>query len=177
MIELFNRILFAVSRWTAWVGMIFLMGAMAVTTVDVILRKVDNAGIFGAVDVVQLMIMGAAFLAIPYGFLSRGHVAVSLVVDQFGRRGTAAANLLAALLGAGLMGAIAWFGLDQAIMQAGYGDVSLTLGIPKTYYWIPLLTGSALSALVCVHMAVEAGYTLVTGRSALTPRRPTDAEA
>jgi len=170
MIEATNRVLFAVCRWVAWVGMAFLLGAMAVTVADVILRKIDRAGIFGAVDLVQLMIMGAAYLSIPYGFLSRGHVAVSLVVDAFGRRATALTDLLAAMLGTALMAAIAWFGFDQARMQASYGDVSLTLGIPMLYYWIPLLAGSALSAVVCVYMAIEALYGAVTGRSALTPR-------
>jgi hypothetical protein len=35
------------------------------------------------------------------------------------------------------------------------------------YYWVPLLFGAALSALVTVHIAVEALYTVVTGRSGL----------
>lgn len=172
MIARVNTLLLTITRWTARLGMVFLLGAMLVTTADIILRKLSTAGIFGAVDIVQLMIMGAAYLSIPHGFIARRHVAVSLVVDYFGRRKTALANLLAAVLATFFMGAIAWYGYGQAVMQHEYGDVSLTLGIPKLYYWIPLLAGSALSAIVCVHMSIEAAFTALTGRGGLTPRSP-----
>ncbi len=168
MIELFNRILFTVCRVTAWVGMVFLLGAVLVTTTDVVLRSIGHEGIFGYVDIVQLMVMAAAYLSIPYGFLSNSHVSVSIVVDHLGRRTTALTKLLACLCATGLMSAIAWFGYEQAIMQMQYGDISMNLGIPKIYYWIPLLYGSALSGLVCIHMSIEALYGVVTGKSGVT---------
>lgn len=167
--ERLNRYLLIVTRWCAWTGMAFLLGAMAITAADIALRKIDGQGIFGAVDLVQLMIMGAAYLSIPHGFMTRSHVSVSVVVDHFSRRGAALSNVLAAVLATGFMFAIAWFGYEQAAMQAEYGDVSLTLGLPKTYYWTPLLVGSSLSALVCVHLALQAAFEAVSGRSALTP--------
>ncbi len=170
MIERFNRYLLFITRWCAWIGMGFLLAAMIVTATDILLRKLNSQGIFGAVDIVQLMIMSAAFLSIPYGFMTNSHVAVSVIVDNFNRRGTALTSLLAALLATGFMGAIAWFGWEQAVMQAGYGDVSLTLGIPKSYYWAPLLCGAALSAIVCIHMSIEALRVIITGRSQFTPR-------
>lgn len=169
MIESVNRLLYVLTRWVAWVGMAFLLGAMMVTATDIVLRKATNSGIFGAVDIVQLMIMGAAFLSIPYGFMTRGHVAVTLVVDRFNRRFTALAAALAAVLAFGLMSGVAWFGFEQAMQQVEYGDISLTLGVPKIYYWLPLLAGSALSALVCVHLAVESLHMAVTGRGGATP--------
>lgn len=171
MFERSHSFLLHLTRWSAWLGMGFLLGAMLVTTADVVMRKVDGRGIFGTVDIVQLMIMGAAYLSIPYGFLTRSHVSVSVIVDMFDRRGTALANFLAAICGLGFMAAIAWFGFDQAQMQAEYGDISLTLGIPKTYYWLPLLAGSALSAVVCIHMSLEALMIVLTGRSRLTPNK------
>ncbi len=170
MIEHFHRILFHITRVTAWVGMIFLLGAVVVSAADILLRQIGQDGIFGTVDLVQLMVMSAAYLAIPYGFLSQSHVSVTLLVDRFGRRMNAVSKLLAAFLATGLMGAIALFGYDQAMLQVAYGDISMNLGIPKIYYWLPLLFGSALSALVCVHMAVEALYTALTGRSAVTAK-------
>ena len=39
------------------------------------------------------------------------------------------------------MAAIGWFGLEQAQLQYGYGDVSQTIAIPMLYYWVPLLVG------------------------------------
>ncbi|MBL4613490.1 MAG: TRAP transporter small permease [Magnetovibrio sp.] len=169
MFERSHSILLHLTRWSAWLGMLFLLGAMLVTTADVVLRKINGRGIFGTVDIVQMMIMGAAYLSIPYGFLTRSHVSVSVIVDMFDRRATALTNLLAAILGLAFMGAIAWLGLGQAIMQAEYGDISLTLGIPITYYWALLLFGSGLSALVCLHMSLEALMIVITGRTRFTP--------
>lgn len=167
--DVINRVLSAVCRIVAWIGMVFLLGAMGVTSTDIILRHINNQGIFGAVDIVQLMIMGAAFLSIPYGFISNGHVSVSIIADRFGRRMNAFAKLVSAILATGFMTAIAWFGYEQALMQIEYGDMSLTLGIPKVYYWIPLLAGSALSGVVCVYLALEALIGVIAGRSDITP--------
>ncbi len=164
MIERFNRILFVLTRYVAWLGMLSLLGAMAVTTADIILRKTEGEGIFGAVDIVQLLIMGAAFLAIPHGFITRSHVSISLVVDMLPPPAVALAGVLAAALGTAFMLAIAVFGYDSALMQYDYGDVSLTLGVPKIYYWVPLLFGAGLSVVVTVHMTVEQLYLLFSGR-------------
>lgn len=168
MIDLFNRALFTLTKYVAWLGMVFLMGAMAVTTVDVVMRKVDGAGIFGAVDLVQLMIMNAAYLSIPHAFMSRSHVAVSILTDHFSPRGTALCQVFGAALASGLMFAIAYFGYSQAAQQQEYGDVSLTLGVPMIYYWMPLLFGTALSAVAALHIAVESLYSSVTGHSGVS---------
>lgn len=167
MIALFNRWLYALSKYVAWVGMLFLLGAIGVTTADVLMRKLDFGGIYGAVDLIQLMVMTAAYLSIPFAFISRSHVAVSVLADMASRRVAALFQLLGAALGGCFMFAIAWFGYDQAVQQAEYGDVSMTFGLPMIYYWIPLLLGAALSAVVTVHLAVEALYTAITGRSGI----------
>lgn len=170
MLERIKNALYHLTRWGAWLGMGFLLAAMVITTTDVVLRKINGRGIYGTVDLVQLMIMGAAYLSIPYGFMTRSHVSVSVIVDNFNRRSTALTNFLAAVLATGFMGAVAWFGFEQTLMQIEYGDISLTLGVPKIYYWIPLLAGSALSAVVCLYLAVEALHVAFTGRSSLTPK-------
>lgn len=167
MIALFNRLLYALTKYVAWIGMLFLLGAIAITTVDVLMRKLDFGGIFGAIDLIQLMVMAAAYLSIPFAFMSRSHVAVSILADMASRRVAALFQLLGAVLGVCFMFAIAWFGYDQAVQQAEYGDLSMTFGLPMIYYWIPLLMGAGLSALVTVHIAVEALYTAVTGRSGI----------
>lgn len=168
MIDLFNRTLFSITKYVAWVGMVFLMGAMLITTTDVILRKINTDGIYGTIDLIQLMIVTAAYLAIPHAFMSRSHVAVSIVVDMLSRRMVAFCNLLAAVLGFGFMASIAWHGYSQASMQQEYGDISITLGVPMIYYWMPLLFGAALSSIVTLHIAVENIFMIITGRGALS---------
>ena len=166
MIQKFDHMLFLVTRSVAWIGMIFLMGAMMVTTVDIILRKVNSEGIFGTVDLVQLMILGAAYLSIPHAFKTKSHVAVTLLTDQMGPRLAGLTAVLGMLLSALFMSAIAWFGYDQAALQQEYGDISITLGLPMIYYWIPVLVGAALSGFVAVFAALQALVLLNEGGAA-----------
>ncbi|MCP5372953.1 MAG: TRAP transporter small permease [Hyphomicrobiales bacterium] len=162
-----NRWVAAATKWLAWFGIVLLMAAVVVTTADVILRKTVGFSLEGTVDITQLMVMGAAYTAIPFAFVTRSHVAVAMLTDGLSRRGQAAVQVLAAVLAVGFMAAIATFGWFQAMQEFEYGDSSLTLGIPKIWYWAPLLTGAALSTLVMALLALEHLYTAVTGRGTI----------
>jgi TRAP-type C4-dicarboxylate transport system permease small subunit len=168
MIALSNIVLSQLTRYAAWIGMLFLLCSVLLTTIDVILRKVDGEGIYGAIDLVQLMIMYAAFLSIPYTFMKRAHVAVSVITDRMSQRMISLTEVLGTVLGFGFMGAVGYFGFLQTLQQMEYGDVSMIFGMPMIYYWIPLLIGSLLSALVCCQICLESLYSFVTGRFDLT---------
>jgi len=165
MIMLFNKILFLTTKYTAYIGMLFLLTAVFITTGDVVLRKVDGQGIYGAIDLIQLTVLSAAYLSIPYTFMSRAHVSVSMITDKFSRRGRAMTQVLAMTLSCLFMFAVAYYGYARALEQAEYGDVSMIFGLPMIYYWVPLVLGSFLSTIVTIHIAVEALYVVITGHS------------
>ena len=93
---------------TALAGMGFLLGAMAVTVADIGLRRLAGYAMVGTLDMVQLCIMVAACLAIPYAFVAGGHVGVDLATDPLPLRALAAVKAAAALAGAGFMAAAGW---------------------------------------------------------------------
>lgn len=130
----------------ALLGVAALFGAMAVTVADIVLRPLGNA-VPGVVDLVQLAVMAGAFLAIPYTFISDGHVSVDLLAQNLPARLAALLRLLAALLATGLLALMLYYGWQSAWQQHAFGDVSQTIGIPLFWYWTPLLAGLALSAL------------------------------
>ena len=156
-------------RWAAHLGFACLAGAALVTVADIALRQVGGA-VVGVVDLVQLLVMAGAYLAIAYAFLHGGHVAVDLVSARLGRRLDAACRALGALLAAGFMLAIARYGLDAALEQHAYGDRSHTMGIPILWYWTPLLLGAALSALAAVLIALRDGRTALLGPRRTDPK-------
>ncbi|MBV1867735.1 MAG: TRAP transporter small permease subunit [Marinosulfonomonas sp.] len=150
----------------AWVCVAFLMAAMAVTITDVVLRWISRGvgmitgenlslAVLGVVDIVQLFILAAAYMAIPYAFSIGSHVGVDIVVQQMSQRSRALLAAMAALLSAVLMFLILIYCTEQAFLQHGYGDRSLTVGIPIIWYWLPILVGSALSVFATVLVAVE----------------------
>lgn len=143
----------------AWGAAVALTLAVAVTLGDILLRAVARVpalfgaerlgyGIIGVVDLVQLCIMTAAWLSIPWAFATGGHVSV----DLFGDRLPEAARALFGALAAGaacVFLALTWRNcLDQALAVQAYGDRSATLQIPLVWYWLPLLFGLALSTLI-----------------------------
>lgn len=139
----------------AWLGIAMLCAAVLVTVVDVLGRKLLGFSIQGTVEIMQLMVMYAAFTAIPYAFTSRSHVAISLFIDKLPYFWRRLSDLTMFLLAAGFMVAVAYFGALKGLQEWEYGDVTLTLGIPKIYFWFPLVFGSAISTLWLVLRAIE----------------------
>lgn len=157
-----DGVLVRLDRWltrfahlVALLGMLGLGGAMLATVLDVGLRPLDE-GLFGVVDLVQLGVMSAAWLAIPYAFLTNSHVSVDLLAQTLPSRFASLLKALGAGLAAGLMALIFFYGWRAAAQQAQFGDLSQTLGLPRTWYWAPLLFGAALSVLATVMIAVSA---------------------
>ena len=155
MLSRMTKMLDVIIGWLAWLGIAMLCVAVLVTVVDVLGRKLLGFSIEGTVEITQLMVMCAAFTAIPYAFTSRSHVAISLFIDKlpfFWRR---LSDLAMFMLAAGFMVAVAYFGALKGLQEWEYGDVTLTLGIPKIYFWVPLVFGSAMSTLWLVLRAIE----------------------
>ena len=120
--------------------------AAVLTVTDIIGRQIGWP-IVGIVDLVQLCVLGGAWLVIPYAFLRGSHVGVDLLVQllphTFNRCFKILANLAAAVLLLLMLGAC----IEVYSRQVLFGDRSQQLGIPITWYWLPLLTGVILSIL------------------------------
>lgn len=168
MFQRMNRALLQISKWSAWSGMILLLGAVFTTTADILARKLFGFTYLGTIDIVQLLVLSSAFLSIPYAFITRSHVAVAIFTDKFGDRGRAAISALAAFLGTAIMAAFGWFGFNHASMQMEYGDVSQTIGIPIIWYWVPVIYGCALSSLISLMMSGESIYKTLLGERSLS---------
>ena len=137
--------------------MLALIAAMLATAADVLARKLFGYTYSGTIDLVQLLVLSGAFLAIPYTFAARGHVAVAIVASYLSTRSLALLDAAAAALASVLMALFAWYGWGQAALQVEYGDVSQTIGIPMIWYWIPLVYGCLLSALITLTMMLGGG--------------------
>ncbi len=133
--------------WVATAGVVVLGFAIAMVVTDIIARAALNHSLTGMVDITQLCVMAMAFWSIPYAFIRDGHVGITVATDWLPPRGRALLDALAALAGAIFVGLIGRYGWDQAMLALDYGDSSQTIGIPMTYYWTALLSGSFLSLL------------------------------
>lgn len=138
------------------------LAAALLTVCDIVLRQATGKGILGTTDITQLLIMAAAFAAIPYGFFADSHVAVDLLTDGLAPRSLAWVKAAGAALGVLLLIGIGVYGAFQAVVEAGYGDATSTINIPKTWFWGWLVCGgffaAAAAALVALrHVLIAAG--------------------
>lgn len=130
-------------------GVLAFAGAALLTVGDIIGRQIDMP-LRGMVDLVQLCVLGGAWLVIPYTFLTGGHVGVDLLVNSFPPALRTPLKTFAGLSAIGLLliMLVSCYGSFQ--QQLLYGDRSQQLGIPIAYYWVPLLAGVVLSIIAVV---------------------------
>ncbi|MFC3292738.1 TRAP transporter small permease, partial [Modicisalibacter luteus] len=123
--------------------------AALLTVADVIGRQL-GLPIPGMVDLVQLFVLGGAWLVIPYAFMTGAHVGVDLLVDSFPKRLAVVMRGVAAMAALGLMALMLYFCYATFQQQVMFGDRSQQLGIPIFYFWLPLLFGVGLSMVAIV---------------------------
>lgn len=68
-----------------WISAILLFIMMALTFVDVVGRYLFNAPVYGAAEMIQFLLAGMVFAALPLVSASNSHVAVELFAPAIGR--------------------------------------------------------------------------------------------
>lgn len=149
------RILDRVSALLAGAGTATLIFAIGMVALDVVIRKIMQRSLVGTVDVTELVVMIAAFTALPLVFLRRAHVSVEIATDYLPKRGQEFLSGVGALLGAALFSAIGYFSFQPAQLSISAGDVSQDLAIPLFWYWLPMIAGCFLGSLAALVIALE----------------------
>lgn len=171
MIAALFRRLEQVSEILAFLGMILISISIAISMVDIVARKLHGWSVLGISDIGQLLVMSCICLAMPFAFVREGHVGVEFVTNALPPRLLAALKLVVALIALVFVAVLARYALAQADLQIAKGDISNTLGIPIVWYWLPLLIGLGVSALVCFAQVLRHLIAVAAGGDPL-PRPP-----
>jgi TRAP-type transport system small permease protein len=130
------------------VSLLSLVVLALVTVMDVIGRYLFNRPLLGALELSELMMVFLAFACFAYTELQNGHVEIDVLVKRFSPRGQALCEGFAALLSAGLWGAIAWRTALQAQKVYAVGETTSNLLLPVSPFIWTAAVGSAVFALV-----------------------------
>ncbi|MFD1343303.1 TRAP transporter small permease [Litorisediminicola beolgyonensis] len=139
-------------------GTMAFLAAVLLTVIDIALRSVSGLTVPGLTDIVTLCTMIGALLAIPYGFAADQHVAIDVFTEKMSKGTQRALTIFAALLAFAFLAGAAWFGAEQMLREWGYGDRSQSIGIPMVFYWLPLVLGLALAALVNLWLIARTSF-------------------
>lgn len=151
----------SLSRFVAGVAFIALLGMVGVTLGDIALRLLSRipgapfAGVIplavpGVVDLVQLTLVAVAHLSIAVTFMLGTHVTVDIVANLLPEKVRAVTRRVGWALGVAFMAGCFYEAAVQAHKQFVEGVVSATISLPIWWYWLPVIAGTALSALACL---------------------------
>ena len=143
---------------------IILFALMFYVTAEVLMRYVFNRPLPGHLELTQLLIAPAVFLALSWLQARRGHVGMDLLHEKLSPRGRAAADCLTLALALAAFAVITWFSARSTWTAWEVGDVTPTANITTWWSRAAVPVGSAL---LCVRLGMQ----LVESLGVLTGRR------
>ena len=127
---------------------------MLLTVADVVLRSFFNRPLHGTFELVELLLAGAFFLAVPASVLRDDHIVVD-VVDSYLPRAIPWLRRGAAVAGLAVLVVMTWQGARAAYDTWTFGDVTMDLSLPRILYWIPVLCGFACATVAALVILVR----------------------
>jgi TRAP-type C4-dicarboxylate transport system permease small subunit len=145
-----QRVLDHVALACGWLAGLCVLAMGGLTVADVLLRALLNRPIHGVYELVELLLAGAIFSALPAVFLRDENVVVDLA-DHSWPRAVPVLRRGAAVVSFCVVAAMGWCMVPRALDILEFGDVTSDLALPRIWYWIPVLAGvfgAAAAALV-----------------------------
>ena len=125
-----------------------LFGLIGLTFLDVILRYIFSAPIFGARDVLEMGMVVVISLSFPFTWRIGGHIVVDLLPDYGFEVLTVIRDLLVRIIGCILFGLLAWRSLLAAEDAALFNEKTNMIELPfQPFLWL-LAFASVFQALV-----------------------------
>lgn len=135
--DFFDRLVQALTWWTAQVGQIILAASMTIIVANILSRLVWKP-VPGTVEIVELF--GAVMLAmgIAYCAVKKGHIQVDVLVERFSPRVQAAIDVITNSIALFFSGFLAWETIVFAtrMMHRGYVTAHLQLPIYPSIYLV-----------------------------------------
>ncbi len=129
----------------------FLAGMLVLTVADVFLRTFFNYPLRGVYELIELMLAGSFFLALPCVFLRDDNILVNSI-DEIWPRIVPLLKRLALVLSVLTFVVLVWQGWSAAWDSYEFHDITADLGLPRFWHWTIVLVGMSLAALAALFM-------------------------
>ena len=136
-----------------YIGMVFTLLMMLLTTVHAAGRYVFGLPVPGLVELSSYMMVTMIFLTAPYTALVKGHIVIGVVVDRFSERTQAIIDIFIYLLCLAVSVIAAWQTFIRGFYIMEEKQVSTILSIPNAPFIFIVATGwSLFSAAILIHI-------------------------
>ena len=136
------------SRWTNIAGLAALFFMIVVTFVDVIMRYIFSRPIKGVLDITEVMLICAIFLAVAHTQNEKGHIGIDVITARLASKARLVMEFITNLLGVGLFSIIVWRILDQTLLFIQDHRIH------ATYLMIPSAPFAAVITLGCTALCL-----------------------
>lgn len=148
------------------IAAVFLVGMLGLTVADVLLRTLFNYPLRGVFEMIELMLAGSFFFALPCVFLRDDNILVN-TIDEYLPRLVPLLVRFALLLAVAAFVVMIWQSWIAARDSYEFHDITADLGLPRTWHWAIVLLG-------LVGGALAAAFMMIHGADASPPRDASD---
>jgi TRAP-type C4-dicarboxylate transport system permease small subunit len=141
-------VVYPLSRWFSYISMVACAGMMLVIAADVFMRRVFNAPIFGAYDVIKVLLVLIVFCAVAYVMMAKEHVLVDTLIRLYPGKLKRAVGTISCLLNMLILALICWQSLLYGISMLRAGEKLVLLQIPVSPFIFMVSFGYAVFFLV-----------------------------
>jgi TRAP-type C4-dicarboxylate transport system permease small subunit len=159
------------ARWSAFCGLVGLVGYAMITIFDVLMRWLFNSPLDGVADTNRLMVAIIIASFFPMAIAERHNVTIRFLGNALGRRVTAWLELFGALLTTSVFVLLAWQLVKYTIDVFENQETTWLLGWPVGPWW------SVVTALMIFCIPVQLVVLLVAVRQAYRGGGPADEPA
>lgn len=153
-----SRVERAARRWL--VTPLFLAARISViamclaTLADIASRHLLGYSVAGIVEWVELALVWSAFTGIAIAFWTGAHVSVELIESVAPGRVVAVLDMAKALIVLAVVTGLAGLAVAELLDKLHWGDRTIDLGLPYTWFWGAVVVGYAAAALLLAARAI-----------------------
>ncbi len=145
---LLAKLVYSISRGLSVLSMVATAAMMLLIAADVFMRRAFNSPIFGAFDVIKVLLVITVFCAVSCVMISKEHVIVDSLTRLYPARMKKIAGAVVHLLNMAILGVISWQSFSYALAMWKVGEKLVLLKIPITPFILVVALGYAVFFLV-----------------------------
>ena len=142
-----KNIIHRVTHWFFYAGMVWVLGMMTLTTIDVTLRHLFSEPISGSIELSEIMLALFGIGGMAYTEHVGANVRVKLLENFLPQRVVILLNILTSLLSLGIILLLVWHSFVVGIEEYHYNTATDTLGIKLYPFYYLLGLGSFFLSL------------------------------
>ena len=148
-----------------WIAIILVFSMMALTIVDVLLRRLTPFPLIGVYEITEVTLASIVFLSLAYTWSLKGHIRVDILAKRVPERLKDFFNVISNLAGIIVFFLISWIGFWDALYDFKIGLVTDILRIPLIFPKMLMAIGCFIFALVIFISLVKSILRLLNEKS------------